>query len=209
MNVKNEPFIFSCLAAAILVGLVYGFQHTSVNHMRETSDGKAYGTGHIENDICEVFTGESLEDAYAYFKKQELKKAENAYLNVLSQNPECFSALISLGAVYSTMERLPEAKDLYFRALDINENNAALQQSLGVLIFKSVGAKESLPYFQRAIELDPKLDAAHWGIGNSYYFLGEYERSKFHLRSFVELQPSSNLAKFANQRIAEIEQRGY
>ncbi|WP_444917889.1 hypothetical protein [Microbulbifer sp. JMSA003] len=96
MNIKNEPIIFFYLTAAILVGLVYAFQHTSVNHMRETPDGKAYGTGHIENDFCDVFTGESLEDAYAYFKEQELEKAESAYLNVLSQNPECFSALISL-----------------------------------------------------------------------------------------------------------------
>jgi eukaryotic-like serine/threonine-protein kinase len=60
--------------------------------------------------------------------------------------------------------------------------------SLGLKVLSEKGQAASLPYFQRAIELDPDFAAGYWAVGVTYWNLNEIERGNeymskaFHLR---------------------------
>ncbi len=65
----------------------------------------------------------------------------------------------------------------------------ALQQfSLGQKAARASGAAQSLPYVQRAIELDPKFAIAYAAIGIHYYNLGEPARAGDYLSKAFQLR---------------------
>ena len=60
--------------------------------------------------------------------------------------------------------------------------------SLGVKASNAKGAGESLPYFQRAIELDPNFAMGYRGVGIDYYALAELSRASEYFSKAFQLR---------------------
>ena len=60
--------------------------------------------------------------------------------------------------------------------------------SLGMKAFNEKGPAESLPYHQRAIQLDPKFALGYWAVGDDYGSLGESERASEYFTKAFQLR---------------------
>ena len=60
--------------------------------------------------------------------------------------------------------------------------------SLGARVSREKGAAGSLPYDQRAIQLDPNFASGYWAVGQDYQSLGELERSSEYFSKAFELR---------------------
>jgi serine/threonine protein kinase/tetratricopeptide (TPR) repeat protein len=60
--------------------------------------------------------------------------------------------------------------------------------SLGLKVFSEKGTAASLPYFQRAIELDPDFAAGYLSVGTGYWNLDEIERGSEHMSKAFQLR---------------------
>jgi eukaryotic-like serine/threonine-protein kinase len=72
--------------------------------------------------------------------------------------------------------------------------------SLGRNARNEKGSAPALPYFQRAIQLDPNFALAHWALGSDYFDLGElmraseYTTKAFQLREHASERERLNIA---------------
>ena len=86
-----------------------------------------------------------------------------------------------LGESLATVQKfdvpLPEATTASLEALKA--------YSLGEKTFGESSAADALPFYQRAIELDPSFPAAYAALGNSYYSLAEEGRAiEYYVKAF-------------------------
>ena len=70
--------------------------------------------------------------------------------------------------------------------------------SLGWRTYGEKGAAAALPYFQRAINLDPKFAMGYWAVGSGYFGLGELDRaSEYYTKAFQLREHASEREKLA------------
>ena len=63
-----------------------------------------------------------------------------------------------------------KALEYYLKANDFNPNNALLNYKIGICYINTIEKKKSLKYFQKAYELDPKVDLQiHYGLAQGYH----------------------------------------
>lgn len=107
------------------------------------------------------------------------------------------------GAGYLTVTRNTEWKDhktLYAADVQKGSNSALANKAYGSIIFsmadsltdKSTQARfyrQSIPYFQRAIQIHPKYEAAHLAIGYAYLLLDSLDKAAYHWKTVQELIP--------------------
>jgi eukaryotic-like serine/threonine-protein kinase len=60
--------------------------------------------------------------------------------------------------------------------------------SLGNKVWDEKGSAEALPYYQRAIELDPNFAMAYFAMGGDYWALGEFGRSSEYCNKAFQLK---------------------
>lgn len=157
------------------------------------------------NSNCSESTKKGLARGNSLTGRGLLDESELIFREILSQEPMCFSALVSLATVYTFKQDFWNADELFHRALDIEPNNAQVYRSLGVLYSEAKGYDAGLPYLVKALEIDPNLSLAHWAIGVNYYALGNYESSHFHLTKYLDLDPSPAHGEEAQEFISTIE----
>ena len=64
----------------------------------------------------------------------------------------------------------PKALEFYIKANDFNPNNALLNYKIGICYVNTIEKKKSLKYFQKAYELDQKVDLQiHYGLAQGYH----------------------------------------
>ena len=68
--------------------------------------------------------------------------------------------------------------------------------SLGQKAYREKGPAAALPYFQRAIQLDPNFAMGYWAVGGDYFGLGEIRRgSEYYTKAFQLREHASELEK--------------
>ena len=133
---------------------------------------------------CE--TGDALAEAQeqAAGKEGVLKALDAAAVSLRSMLGE------SLSSVQKYATPLREATTPSLEALNV--------YSLGHKMFSTKGATAALPFFQRAVELDPNFAEAYASISATYDNLGEAELAAEYSRKAYELRGNaSNLERFA------------
>jgi class 3 adenylate cyclase/tetratricopeptide (TPR) repeat protein len=86
-----------------------------------------------------------------------------------------------LGESLATVQKL----DVPLAEATTSSLEALKAVSLGDKVFNEKGPAAALPYFQRAIELDPDFAMAYIGVGNAYFNLGEEGRvGDFYTKAF-------------------------
>jgi adenylate cyclase len=106
-----------------------------------------------------------------------------------AQNLEC---RLALGFVRRVQQRFDEAIVEYETALRGNPNIAFAQSELGWCYSFTDRIGEALSHFEESIRLsprDPQLFLGHFGVGNAYFWLGEFARASESLRHSIALNP--------------------
>ena len=109
----------------------------------------------------------------------------------------------NLGGSYKALKNWKEAKKAYAEAIKLNPDNAVYQNALGNIYFDTGGHRESIVYYQRAIEIGKKtgegalnMAAYHANLGDAYKALRRLNEAKIEYHQAVLFDP--NNATFQN-----------
>jgi len=124
----------------------------------------------------------SLVGAY-YHRKGSLDSARLYYNAVLSVNPQNEFARTNLGMLVFqegnqayTNGQLETALTNYKRAAELNPKNADALSNVGIVYSRKNNYKDAIPFFQRALDVDPRHNNSISGLITAYIKTGD-ERS--------------------------------
>lgn len=120
-----------------------------------------------------------------------LDESVDTFTQLLELNPDADGALNYLGYTLADRgERLPYARELIGRALEIDPDNAAYLDSYGWVYYKLGDYEKALQYLKRAVELDS--DPVMFDhLGDTYQALGNLEEAQRWWQKALELDPEN------------------
>jgi predicted Zn-dependent protease len=133
----------------------------------------------IVRDAPDSYDGHRLL-ATAYRQSRSYADAEKEYGAALSLRPRAVANLIDLGSLYleqienggatpdAARALLDKARTVLLQAVQTNPDASFAHHLLGVTYYKSTFNREAEASFRRALELEPRLGAAHLGLVNVY-----------------------------------------
>jgi tetratricopeptide (TPR) repeat protein len=166
--------------------------------------------------------------AYVYNRTGRYTEAERIFREILKVNPTDFDTqkwlarmLIKQQKWYEAEQFLQNMRKKDPKNRDIlqlidqvylekqNAGNYTSQGEVGQLLdkgqaeFKLGHYREAIHYYQEALQKAPDTSIIYTVIGTSNYFLGEYEQAEKSIQRALQLDSSSNEAKFILQKILE------
>lgn len=99
---------------------------------------------------------------------------------------------------------LGEVESLLKRSIALNGANADVHLQLGNLYADQRKFAESIPEYERALELNPNLPDAHYRLGSDYVHLGDKERAKVEFATYQKLR-AEHMAELDKER-ADVQQ---
>lgn len=88
-----------------------------------------------------------------------------AYGAYLVDHPEDVNALILYGKLLRRVERFDEAFNAFLKADEIQPDIAVVKQQIGTHLAEAGKAKAALPFYLRAVALEPQTAAYHFALG--------------------------------------------
>lgn len=98
--------------------------------------------------------------------KENYSEAEQYITKAYQNNPDDNDVLMSLLNLYSQTNRNDKFVEIANAALAKNPNNALLNYNLGIIASNENKDDVAKNYFQKAIQIDPKLENAYLGLAN-------------------------------------------
>jgi tetratricopeptide (TPR) repeat protein len=103
---------------------------------------------------------------------------ETLWRETVAKNPGSWMAQASYAAVLMEKKQLDAAMTHLRAAEKIDANNAEIQNNIGLIVLQTNGPEEALPYFRRALEIEPDRAAAvHYNVGHALLSLGRPNES--------------------------------
>ncbi len=109
-----------------------------------------------------------------------------------------------------------DALDVYVQALQYNPNNIRANYMIGICYLETINKDKSVPYFQKAYELNPKISyEIFYLIGKGYHYGNKFDEANTNYTKFIEETNNSSeipkdvskpsLIKKAQKKISECE----
>jgi len=87
------------------------------------------------------------------------------------------------------------SETLFLHALDVTVNNSIIENDLAKLYLNEGRFSEALPHAQRAVELNPSYELAHYNLGGAYLALGRTAEALAQFEIQVKLDPTDSVAQ--------------
>ncbi|KIM26907.1 hypothetical protein M408DRAFT_330281 [Serendipita vermifera MAFF 305830] len=100
---------------------------------------------------------------------------------------------VALGVLLNTTEEYDKARDCFLAALDARPSDYLLYNRVGATIANHGQAKEAIPYYHRALALNPSYIRARFNLGISCISLQKNEEAAEHILDALVLQENDNL----------------
>jgi len=141
--------------------------------------------------------------ALQYEEEGQLEKAKEYYLKILSSDPNHINALVNLGNIQYQFGILDEAENYYRKALSLNPNHPEANYNLANLLEEKGDIKNAILFYQKAIYEDPEFADAYFNLARLLEKKGELKEAKKCWRIYLELDPDSEWAEYARQRLED------
>jgi tetratricopeptide (TPR) repeat protein len=151
---------------------------------------------------------QNFEKAVEEEKKGQPAKAIKLLEETIKLAPTFFQAHSSLGHLYQTMKRYPEAEKEYLRARELNSKSVQTLINLGMIyIQESEGLKgdgedaigklldQALDVLEEAVKLGPRSAMAYYFLGAANYKSSFFEEAEAALKKARELNPNLSAAR--------------
>jgi superkiller protein 3 len=137
--------------------------------------------------------------AAAYVQKNDLTNALAEYQKAVTINPKLSQAHFGLAVVYLQQGQNDQALEelLSFQTYDDGTDKIATAQAniyLGAVYLDKSEPEKALVEYQKALQIDPKLAAAHFGVGLIYAQLGQKDQAIKALEQFQLYDDGTNAA---------------
>ena len=128
--------------------------------------------------------------AVKHHKDNDLKVAENFYLEILEIEPNHNNALNNLGAIFTTLGDHYKAKECYEKAIGINSNFTDAHYNLGIAFQGLDENQKAKECYEKTIEIDPNYLKAHNSLGVLFFQLKEYPKATSCFERAIEIDPN-------------------
>ncbi len=132
---------------------------------------------------------EMMTAAWRAFQAGDLDRAEQAYRQVLNQDPTAAHAWYMLGAIGQVRGRIEESVANYREALRLSPDFPEACNNLGVALHALRRGEEAIDVLRRALALRPDYAEAHNNLGNALHERGELDEAAASYRRAISLNP--------------------
>jgi len=126
-------------------------------------------------------------------------EAVEEYEAALELDPDNVDVMTNLGVAYYQLGQPSMAIDIYNKAIAIAPEDADIRSNLAaayVQQYEPEGTTEplemALEQYQKAVELEPDLPEAHYGLGAVYMLLGQVDNAIAFFERFQELDKGTD-----------------
>ncbi|WP_339723469.1 tetratricopeptide repeat protein [uncultured Paraglaciecola sp.] len=119
---------------------------------------------------------------YLYRLTGHYQFSENAYLQAIKKDKTNLSAWRNLSHLYRYMGLDQKAQEIVNRVADKRAGNPFFHINLGDIAFEKQQLQKALSHYQRALQLDRSYHEVYFGLGKTYFELGNIQRSQHYLK---------------------------
>jgi tetratricopeptide (TPR) repeat protein len=127
-------------------------------------------------------------------------EAREAFEKAIQLQPQFMKAYDNLGLTLDALGEWQSAIKAFRQAIDLNEelktNSKWPYLNLAEVLLKQNLYSQSIPYFQRALAIDPNWAKAHSGLGKALLREGKSEEAKSSFLAAIRLDPASSDAHY-------------
>ncbi|MDR3277001.1 MAG: tetratricopeptide repeat protein [Treponema sp.] len=133
--------------------------------------------------------------ADAYRKTRDFKRSKSLYLKVLEMEPENHYALIGLGHLHYDFKEYRVALSYWGKVFAMNDQEVDIRvlTSIGNCHRKLRTFKEGVPYFEKALELEPGNFYALFGMADCYRGMDQQHRSLEYWNRILDQDPRNKV----------------
>ena len=136
----------------------------------------------------------------SYAQEYEARKAEAALQKALALAPTSAEAHFYLGDLMLGLSRLDEAQQHLEQAIALDPGNAHFYAKLGEVSLQrqqnAANSARALAAYQQAVQRNPRLAEAHYGLGRVYARQRRWREAAGELRTALRLQPDMGRAHY-------------
>lgn len=119
--------------------------------------------------------------------ERHVRKLSESYRSYLEDYPEDIDALILYGKLLRRLDEKEAAFAVFLKADELDPAIAVIKQQIGTHLAEQGKAKAALPFYLRAVELEPKTPEYHFSLGRLLYqFRGHFLEDKIFTRDALE-----------------------
>ncbi len=126
--------------------------------------------------------------AFALKENGEKIKAKAAFEQALKIDPDNIEALLGLGRLLTEMGDYDSCRKLFQKAIELKPDYYAPYASMGISYYKT-SARDSVKWFDKALELNPEADDVYSLRGYALNVLGDTEEAEKSLRKAISIRP--------------------
>lgn len=133
--------------------------------------------------------------ADAYRKIKDFKKSKQLYLRVLDMDENNTYAIIGLGHLHYDFKEYSEALYYWTKMLNLNSDQVDIRvlTSIGNCHRKLKTFDKGIPFFEKALEIDPKNFYALFGMADCYRGMNQQYRSIEYWNKILEIDPKNKV----------------
>jgi tetratricopeptide (TPR) repeat protein len=141
-----------------------------------------------------------LEKAMEDHKQGLWEKADNAYNDIIQEEPDNSDVMYLLATSKMSQNKLQESLELINKCIELNEKAPAFFQLKGSLLARMGQTKEALEAINSALDENPNLYQSHIVAGHLNYTQGDQKKAEKHFTSALKIDSKTpeahvNLAK--------------
>ena len=115
--------------------------------------------------------------------------AKNSYLKAIELDPKNLAVLNNLGSIFRVMEDFDKAKKYLTEVLETNPNYINALSNYGNLKRELNDFDGAIKLYKKALQIDNKQFIIHHNLALAYQGIGEFDLSKKHALTVLELNP--------------------
>jgi Flp pilus assembly protein TadD len=151
---------------------------------------------------------EALNLARQYYQMGRLDQAEQAYQQILREQPEQTEALHRLGIMAQRSGKSEKAVNYLRKAIACDPQDSSLPNSLGIILAEQGQLPEAVNSFQQAIALNPNHFNAYSNLGNTLRMQGKLQEAIVSLQTALDLN-ADWVPAHGNLGVAYLEQENF
>lgn len=134
---------------------------------------------------------ELLNEADIFFRKGELKAAEQKYLQAAAKDPRCSKAYSRLGVIYlENGEDWQDAEEAFRQALKTDADNGYILNNLGLVLYHQDRYADAIRQFELAVRQDELNANRHANLGKAYMAMRQYAKAESSFKKALKLSPN-------------------
>ena len=142
----------------------------------------------------ETFSDLNYKLGMLYYKNEQFNKAMNPLKEYLVQHMEDYETMEIIGNIFLSVNRYPEAIDIYYRLIDIEPNNEEFYYNIANSYYKLNDFDNALNYYLKVAELNEENYHVFIDIGIILNKKNLFERAEIYLLKALDCGfPNKNL----------------